>query len=811
MTFALALRSLKAKPLRTLASVAAIAVAVAMFFCMFSFEGAVYDYVYAVETADFGDSDIIISQKSGGDRIAPDDPLYDVEGVESVTATVSLYALLDGEGEEEYLRLRGFDGGEVESLRDIDVVAGDISRMAENTDCVVISERMAERFGLGIDDSFSVRGMTATGRSVHFYVVAIAENSGYFASDSPYTVLGYSSRMSSVMLSGGTVYNEIFVKVAEGADISKVRERIAAIPEYSALTVAECLDLGYISTRARNLSAPVTIAGAAVALLCIAGVALVFTSGVRERRAYAAKLALVGGTKRRIFAMFALESALLAAAGAVIGSLVAVGIFALMLYIVLSSAMSFSVNAALLFAAAVTGALTAFAASLYPLVRVFSSTARENLVGAPEKGRAGLFATAALVLATLVSLCVENLLPGAKGALSAVNMVLVIACAAMAAPFIVKGFGRLAISSRSPSVIVAGVSSLRERRATRASSILAVGMTMSMLLFTAWSLTTSVFSDFTSEFEDMILVTNLSSDVDVSELEEVEGVRGAHLMVWRQAVISADGMEEKTVNILGSATALELVEFEYATPREEVVAALAEGKVILDGSVRELYGVDKGDFVLLDVDGETRRFEVGGIVRHNLFNGSYVIVSAETLGESFGLSADTVVLLADGDVGDVAREVRSRFADRNYYALPALAAYEWDTRALENVFDLIAALAFMLTALAYAVAIANVVVGRAYSERTRSTLLCAGLSRNGLLASETLEHAFSATSAFLLSLPVSALATMCLINALRMFGLYFGFMFDAASAVAAGLVLSAAYIAVPVIAGFKRGYGMRRN
>ena len=275
MTFALALRSLKAKPLRTLASVAAIAVAVAMFFCMFSFEGAVYDYVYAVETADFGDSDIIISQKSGGDRIAPDDPLYDVEGVESVTATVSLYALLDGEGEEEYLRLRGFDGGEVESLRDIDVVAGDISRMAENTDCVVISERMAERFGLGIDDLFSVRGMTASGRSVHFYVVAIAENSGYFASDSPYTVLGYSSRMSSVMLSGGTVHNEIFVKVAEGADISKVRERIAAIPEYSALTVAECLDLGYISTRARNLSAPVTIAGAAVALLCIAGVALV--------------------------------------------------------------------------------------------------------------------------------------------------------------------------------------------------------------------------------------------------------------------------------------------------------------------------------------------------------------------------------------------------------------------------------------------------------------------------------------------------------------------------------------------------------
>ena len=61
MTLSLALKSLKAKPLRTVASVLAVAVAVAMFFCMFSFESAVYRYVFEVETADFGDSDIMRS------------------------------------------------------------------------------------------------------------------------------------------------------------------------------------------------------------------------------------------------------------------------------------------------------------------------------------------------------------------------------------------------------------------------------------------------------------------------------------------------------------------------------------------------------------------------------------------------------------------------------------------------------------------------------------------------------------------------------------------------------------------------------
>ena len=35
----------------------------------------------------------MITAKSGGDRIALVQPLYDVEGVESVTPTVSVYAL----------------------------------------------------------------------------------------------------------------------------------------------------------------------------------------------------------------------------------------------------------------------------------------------------------------------------------------------------------------------------------------------------------------------------------------------------------------------------------------------------------------------------------------------------------------------------------------------------------------------------------------------------------------------------------------------------------------------------------------------
>ena len=412
---------------------------------------------------------------------------------------------------------------------------------------------------------------------------------------------------------------------------------------------------------------------------------------------------------------------------------------------------------------------------------------------------------------TAVLLIVENVVPGAKGALSAVDLVLVVACAGLAAPLIARLAGKLLTHSRNASVLTAGYAAVRERRVASASRILAVGMTVSMLLFTAWALTTSVFSGFTAEFRRMILVTNVSSSVDTAEFTAIEGVDGAHLMVWRQADLSAEGQDEHSVNILGSADALDLADFEWITSREDADAALAEGKLVLDYSMRELYGIDVGSSVALTVDGVSREFEVGALVRHNLFNGAYVIVSSEALNAAFGLSPDTVVLTADGDVGEVADEVRSVFADRNYYALPALEAYEWDTKSLGNVFDLIAALAFVLTLLAFAVAVAQVFAGRAHTEGTRSTLLCAGLSKRGLLLAETFAHALSAASAFLFALPVSALAAMCLINALRMFGLYFGFMYNAGAAVAAGLAVAAAYTLVPVVFGFGRGYGMRRS
>ena len=127
------------------------------------------------------------------------------------------------------------------------------------------------------------------------------------------------------------------------------------------------------------------------------------------------------------------------------------------------------------------------------------------------------------------------------------------------------------------------------------------------------------------------------------------------------------------------------------------------------------------------------------------------------------------------------------------------------------MFDLIGALSFILGALTFVIAAAGVVLGRTHSENTRSSLMCAGMSRRMLLASETAEQGIAGLAAFVLALPLSALGALCLVNGLQLFGLYFGYMYEAWVTVVSGVVLALLFAAVPVLFGFARRYGMRRR
>lgn len=805
----LAFRNILSKPLRSIATILAIAVVVAMIFCMISFKGAVYDYIYATETSGAGNADIVISTDSSSDRITKAEPLENLSTAKDIVATLKLYALYG----DEYVMVRGFQANQLEILQTINVVSGEISKLKDgrNEDNVVISEKCAEHFGLSVGDMFK---LSLGQRQTICYVGAIARQDGYFLNDAPYQIIGTSGNFSKLITSSVSVNlcNEIYVTLKDGASVDETIADISAMEEYKGLLVKAAKDNAYVNEQTQSLTAPVVLAGGAVFLLGIAIIVILFVMSESEKIALIAKLKIVGATNRQIIGIFLIESVLLSMFGAIIGSGLAVGLFVAILRITLSSTLSFGISAIYLFIAGIVGFVTAIASSVAPLLRAFKGTIRENQLDIKARPIWAKVLPFAMIGLTIASILTEFLIESATGAMAIVSLVLAMltlgVCASPIMKFTAKASGKINASSMK----IASLDMTREKRFARSATLFTAGMTIAMTLFMAWSVTTSVFTSYINQFSDMAFVTNVREDADIDGFEKTNGVKKATKMVWGQGEIVVDG-KDKTMNILGSKDILDMIDFEYITPKETVYARISEDKpyVFVDIALQKLYGVKEGDVFEMTISGVKAQVVVGGILKHELFSGNYIVVSAQTADEVFGKKIDTILVVADGDINKAVGALREKYALNNYYAISALDAYRWDMESLDAVFDLIGTLAAVVTILIFAVTVATALIGRGTSRKSRVALLNAGMSKNGLLKTEILEHAIIALVAFVLSFAVSVLLASCLIHALRLFGMYFEFMYKAWVVAVVGLAMGAGYTLVPLALDFKKGYTVKKG
>lgn len=808
MTFKLALRNITSKPGRALATALAIAIAVAMIFAMLSFKAAVYDFILASETSASGAADIRIATTSSSSRIVDiGGPLDEVEGVGRVTPSLSLYATLGG----EYVQVRGFRQGDMENLQDIELVAGSVDNIG--IDQVVISKAAADKFDAGVGDRIE---LSLGSIKINFYVAGISQASGYFLSDSPYKVYGRIAGVGRLlgMPEQDSFCNEIYVETADGYDVNDVMARVCALPAYKDLLVQATGDNGYIEEQTSSLTAPVVLAGAAVFALGIAIIVLLFMMSEQEKVNLISRLSVVGATRGLLMGIFLAESGMLALAGVVLGAGLAVGIFTAICKFTLSMSVSYAISAGKLLGAIAIGFVAAIVSSLYPIFKSMRGSIRQNQLSLSAGGKLRFIIPIVVAAALAVLVGVEfGGVAGTAGTavLGIVGIVLLFVLAATAAgPLLhaaASGIGKIS----DPTLKVASYDLRRNRRHARSVSLLTVGMTVSMLLFMAWSVTTDVFTGYVQDFSGMVFVSNVRANADVNEFTEVEGVSFATHIVWKQGSLKAEGVD-KTVNVLGSAGALQLADFEYMTPKDEVQSLINSGKpyVFIDYAVQQLYGIGKGDKISLVIDDVPRELEVGGILRHRLFNGLYAVVSADVIEAQYGISPDTVLACVDGDMTKTVGALSEKFASRNYYVVEALEAYRWEMQSTQAVFDLVGTLAAVVTAFILAVGIAATLVGRSTEERSRVAYLNAGMSEGMLLGAEIGEHALVALTAFALSFVLSVPLTACLIHALRLFGLYFEFMYSEWVVAVVGIAMALGYTAVPLVFNFKKKYSVKR-
>lgn len=292
--FKLALKNITSKPMRFVATTLAVAVVVAMIFCMISFKGAVFDYIYATEMASAGVSDITISTNSTSDRIMKDDPLQSVEGIEQIVPSLKLYAMYG----EEYVGVRGFKKGQLETLAKIEIIEGDIAKLqsGERSDDIIVSQDAAKHFGWSVGD----RAEFVLGtKKVVCYIGAIAKQSGYFLDDAPYLMLGLTENFSKLILSSENLCNEIHVVLSDKTKVDATVNAILAMDAYKDMLVSPSKDAKYIEEQTQSLTAPIVLAGGAVLALGIAFIVLLFMMSEGEKVNLISKLKVVGATKNK--------------------------------------------------------------------------------------------------------------------------------------------------------------------------------------------------------------------------------------------------------------------------------------------------------------------------------------------------------------------------------------------------------------------------------------------------------------------------------------------------------------------------------
>ncbi len=804
--FKIALKNITSKPFRFVATTLAVAVVVAMIFCMISFKGAVYDYIYATETASAGISDITISTNSTSDRIMKDDALNEIDGIEQIVPSLKLYALFG----DEYVGVRGFKRDQLETLATIEIAKGDISdiKNGNRADDVIISENAAKHFGLSVGDEIRLE---LGAKSIKCYVGAIAKQSGYFLDDSPYLVLGLTKKLSELIFASEDLCNEIHLVLKNKTDIEKTIEEISAKDSYKGMLVSASKDVKYIEEQTQSLTAPIVLAGGAVLILGVAIIVILFMMSEGEKVNLIAKFKVVGATKKQIFGLFLTESALQAGIGTLIGSLLAVGVFIGLLKLTLSSSVTFGISVGYLFLAGGLGLVCSILSSLAPILRSFKGSIRENQLDVSKPSKASAVLVATLAILTIIFVIVEFCVPSATAIASVFSMTSAIALLATVCSKALKIEGKLLAKSSAPSVTVGAKNVVRDKRFSRSVTMLTVGMTIAMMLFMSYSLTTGIFTSYIDEFKDMAFLTNIQADVEVEKIAQTDGVKAATKMIWSKADLTLNG-KTKTMNVLGSKDVLDMVDFEFITPKEIVYESISsdEPYIFVDYALQVLYGVKEGDVLEIAMDGVSGRAIVGGVLKHNLFSGNYIVASGQTLKTLFDKDVDTVLVVADGNVDEAVGLLRSKFAGNNYFVVKTLDAFKWEMESMQSVFDLIGTLATVVTIFIFAVTVASALIGRATSQKTRVALLNAGMSKNSLLGAEMFEHATVALTALCLSFAFSVLITSSLIHALRLFGLYFEFMYKAWVVATVGIAMSVGYTLVPLALRFKKGYNIKK-
>ena len=703
------LRSLRARPLRSLLTTGAIVLGVGMVFGVLLLVGTIHSSFDRLYDSIYGGTDVVVSgeQSIGSLPEGTIDRVRAVEGVESAAGNIwSIFRTVDERGEvnraqSDQIYTVGVDYDQPDAS-DAELVAGrdPVAGRGE----IEVAGDWAGEHGVAVGDRLSLS--TPTG-------IVTLRVSGLFEFRGGLDLGGYGTASLPVADARETmdkpgIWDEINVVVADGASPEALRDRLDA-------ELGRGVEVATPQTKSDEIQDQ--LASLDVVLYFFSGIALFvgaflilnsFNMTVVQRMREIGTLRALGASDVRVARGILVEAAVLAIVGSALGLALGAGLAVLLVRAVQSWGMPISTidySATAVVAALVTGMVATLAGAAWPVVRGARMSPIRALTGgaSPRKamGRRRALIGLAFFLPGLVGGGVfwfgttsTGPLVGIAGALS--TMLLFLGMVRLA-PFVVLPLVRLMarpLQAVMPAEgrLAADAAQANPGRTAATAATLLVALSVVVVNATiAASFVGSVKSELDQRFARDLTVqplgyqefgaphAGLSARLrrEIAALPEAGAVAGRRSLYVTE--LPAGGSEGLLVGYEPTEyDRVDKIDYEGA-PRAQVLAGLAAGGVVPAKSYAEDRGLEVGDRVRLEGPSGVREATVVGIADTFDAGGQTMQMSLRTMAAVYGIRNDSqlVVQAASPEQRDALARRVDALLGREYPGLEALSNAEF--------------------------------------------------------------------------------------------------------------------------------------
>lgn len=579
----------------------------------------------------------------------------------------------------EYFKVWGTDWEKVSEFTDLSYIGKAPDALGEEE--IIISRKTSERLGYQVGDRIELDVHAHEGM---YTVAGICGPTGIFSDEAHIaTVIMNRDRLNEIFETGGRP-NAIYLKVADPAQKSRILGELRE--NNNSVTVSDSDQIARESNNGADSSVSFLIVSIFAVLV---SAFIIYTSYhviMAKRLPEIGTFRSVGATKKKMSAVFLLESALIGLLGGVAGVFAGMAASSLILRQnstepVREAASSMALHPGFIAGTLIFSVLLSLAGSFVPIASSAGRPLRDILLSADRAPRKARLRTAMIGLSlTIVSMLASIFVP--KDMISAIvgnsilmtgSMVGIILMIPKLLEFVGGMICRIAAAAGKNAVSI-GAGSLRGNKSVANNTVLvAIGLAALIFIYILSNSLSAELNDLFREdakFDLFVVTNNLGEDVvsEISDSPDIDSVSP----VYSVKSVSVEGKDALIRSLYGidSDNYFEMWDFRLIGDRGQSILDMEQGRgILLASRIADRLNIETGDPITLMLDDAPVRYTVAGIFETLWDSGEMALISLSNFRTDVRpIGYDSLLIRTVGDPSPVMERLKNTYLTDIRYA-----------------------------------------------------------------------------------------------------------------------------------------------